>query len=59
MIDKNKVGIRNLDRDLLKEARISAIRQNITLGEWLNEAIKAQLSFTALNRLSKKGGQIK
>ncbi len=56
MIDKNKVGIRNLDRDLLKEARIHAIRQGITMGEWLNEAIKARLAFTALNKLSKKEG---
>ena len=38
-----RVNIRNVDRDLIKKARIDALKRGITLGAWLNEAIRQKL----------------
>jgi len=35
--------VRGLDPDLYREARAQAIRENKTIGEWINEAIRARL----------------
>jgi hypothetical protein len=37
------VTIRGVDSDLLKQARISAIRNETSIGDWLNEAIREKL----------------
>ena len=39
----NKTSIRNLDKELLKQARKDAIDKGITLGQWLNQAVKKML----------------
>ena len=40
---KEQNNVRGLDRNLYREARAQAIREYKTIGEWLNEAIKAKL----------------
>ena len=39
-----RVNIRNVDRDLIKKARIDALKRGITLGAWVNEAIREKLA---------------
>jgi len=43
MTTDNRTTIRNLNKELLKAARKDAIDRDITLGEWINYAIKARL----------------
>ncbi|TSC92502.1 MAG: hypothetical protein CEN89_639 [Candidatus Berkelbacteria bacterium Licking1014_7] len=38
-----KTTIRNLDRELFKQARIQALKDGKTLGAWVNEAIASYL----------------
>ena len=37
-------SIRGLDPELVKQARIEALKAGIPLGKWLNEAIAAKLA---------------
>ena len=39
----NKTSIRNLDKELLKQARKDAIDKGITLGAWLNRLIAKEV----------------
>jgi len=36
-------SIRGLDPELVKQARIEALKQGVSLGKWLNEAIAIKL----------------
>jgi len=37
--------IRSLDKELYKQARIAAIDAGVSIGQWINEAIRTQLNF--------------
>jgi len=39
----NRTTIRNLDPELMKQARKDAIDKSLTIGFWLNKAIKRAL----------------
>ena len=41
--------IRNIDKELYKQARIEALKANMSIGAWLNLAIKFYLRETAIS----------
>ncbi|MFC1998755.1 hypothetical protein ACFLVR_03825 [Chloroflexota bacterium] len=50
MSDESKrtpVGIR-INRDLLHEAKIAAVREKLTLGRWLEDAILGKIQMTKM-----------
>ena len=40
----NWITIRGLDKKLYKEARAEAIKQNLNIGDWLNQAMREKLA---------------
>jgi len=40
----DRITIRNLDKELIRQARLAALKEQITLGEFVNQAIREKLA---------------